>query len=216
MTARFLLDTVAAKNVDQSKDMLKAENTEVLCLIGPKEKKFLENPVTGRYLIARPHLQGIFARSVIYIYEDLPTGAGGLILNKLTGKELKDVLVEHGIPYPSKIDPIYLGGPVATNSLMMIHTDDFSSMNTLFTPGEINISSDDLMIEKLVNGARPKAFKMCAGRSQWAPGQLQQEIKSNSWLVADLPKSLTFDFGNDKTWERAIEIASKQMFGQYF
>lgn len=176
----------------------------------------MEEIVTGRYLIARPHIQGMFARTVIYIYEDLPTGSGGLVINRPTGKELKDILMEHGIPYPSKIDPIYLGGPVATNSLMMMHTDDFVSTNTLFTPNEINISSDDLMIEKLVNGARPRAFKMLAGRSQWAPGQLHHELKSNSWLVADLPKNLAFDYGSDKTWERAVEIAGKQMFRQYF
>lgn len=176
----------------------------------------MEDNVTGRYLIARPHIQGVFARSVIYVYEDLPTGSGGLILNHQTGKYFADVMANYDISYPSKIDPIYLGGPVATNSLIMIHTDDFASTNTLFTPNEINISSDDLMIEKLVNGARPRAFKLCAGRSQWAPGQLHHELKSNSWLVADLPKSLTFDFGNEKTWEHAIELASKQMFRQYF
>jgi putative transcriptional regulator len=176
----------------------------------------VENNVTGRYLIARPHLQGVFARSVIYMYEDLPTGSGGVIINRQTGKFLADILAGHNIAYPGKIDPIYLGGPVATNSLMMIHSDDFSSTNTLFTPGGINISSDDLMIEKIVNGARPRAFKMCAGRSQWAPGQLHHELKSNSWLVADLPKKLTFDFGNEKTWERSIEFASNQMFRQYF
>ena len=175
----------------------------------------MENSVTGRYLIARPHIQGVFSRSVIYIYEDLPTGSGGLTINHQTGKELRDVLAQHGINYPAKIDPLYLGGPVATNSLMMMHTTDFTSTNTLFTPHEINISSDDLMIEKLVNGARPRAFKMCVGRSQWAPGQLQHELKSNSWLVADLPKSLAFDFANEKTWERAVEIASNQMFRQY-
>lgn len=175
----------------------------------------MEQSHAGRYLIARPHLKGVFERAVIYLYEDLPTGSAGLIINRSTGKELKDILAQHGIPYPSKIDPIYLGGPVATNSLMMIHTDDFASTNTLFTPNEINISSDDLMIEKLVNGARPNSFKMCAGRSQWAPGQLQHELNNNSWLVADLPKKMLFDFGNHKTWERAVEITSSAIFDQY-
>jgi len=175
----------------------------------------MEHSYAGRYLIARPHLQGVFSRSVIYIYEDLPTGSAGLMINRATGKELKDILATHGIPYPSKIDPVYLGGPVATNSLMMIHTDDFVSSNTLFTPNEICISSDDLMVEKLVNRARPTAFKLCAGRSQWAPGQLHHEVESNSWLVADLPSNILYDWGSDKTWDRAVEIASKQMFKQY-
>jgi len=176
----------------------------------------LENNHTGKFLIARPSVTGMFSKSIIYIYEDLPTGTSGLIINKPTGKELKDVLAPHGIPYPSKIDPIYTGGPVAPNSLMMVHTDDFASSNTLFTPNGVNISSDDLMIEKIVNGARPNAFKMIRGRSVWAPGQLHQEIQNNGWLVSDLPTTMLFDWGNDKTWERAIETASKQMFKQYF
>lgn len=176
----------------------------------------MEESRAGRYLIARPHLEGVFYKSVIYLYEDLPTGSGGLIINKPSGQELRDLLAQHGIPYPSKIDPIYLSGPISPNAVMMIHTDDFASTNTLFTPNEINISSDNLMIEKLVDGNRPNAFKLCRGICQWAPRQLQKEIDNNSWLVADLPKSLLFDYGSDKTWERAIEIAGKQMFKQYF
>lgn len=175
----------------------------------------LEESCTGQYLIARPHVTGVFAKSIVYVYEDLPTGTGGCIINKPTGKELKDLLAGHGIPYPSKIDPIYLGGPVATNSVMMLHSDDFRSTNTLHGPDGVDISSDDLMVEKIVNGDRPRAFKLVRGRSQWAPGQLRQEINNNGWLVTNLPKSMLFDFGNDKTWERAIEIASKSMFKQY-
>lgn len=179
------------------------------------ELRDLENNRTGKFLIARPSVTGVFSKTVIYIYEDLPNGTSGLIINKPTGKELKDVLASHGIPYPSKIDPIYMGGPVATNSLMMLHTDDFVSTNTHFAPNGISISSDDLMIEKIVNGARPNAFKMLRGRSVWAPGQLHQEIENNGWLISDLPKSILFDWGNEKTWESAIETASKQMFRQY-
>jgi len=175
----------------------------------------LENNHTGKFLIARPSVTGVFSKTVIYIYEDLPNGTSGLIINKPTGKELKDALATYGIPYPSKIDPLYMGGPVAPNSMMMIHTDDFTSTNTLFTPNGINVSSDDLMIEKIVNGGRPDAFKMVCGRSIWGPGQLHQEIHNNGWLVSNLPSNMLFDWGNDKTWERAIELASNQMFKQY-
>jgi len=34
-------------------------------------------------------------------------------------------------------------------------------------------------------------------------------------LVADLPSNILYDWGSDKTWDRAVEIASKQMFKQY-
>ena len=176
----------------------------------------IEDCHTGKFLIARPQVEGVFQRSVIYLYEDLPTGSAGLIINKVTGKELKDVLATRGVAYPSKIDPIYLGGPVSTNSLMMIHTDDFVSSNTLFNPNRINISSDSLMIEKIIQGARPNAFKLCAGRTQWAPAQLHQEIRNSTWLVADLPSRMLYDFGNDLTWEKAIELAGKAVFNQYF
>lgn len=171
----------------------------------------------GKFLIARPHLDGVFRQTIIFVYEDGPSGTGGLILNKRTSQELKDLLATHGIPYPSKIDPIYLGGPVATNSVMMIHTDEFSSSNTLYTPKGLCISSDDLMIQKIVHGDRPREFKMLRGRSQWSPGQLKNEIEDrNSWLITDLPNKIVFDTSKKNMWQKSIEIAGQQMFKQYF
>ena len=209
-TVKYQQPMAAAKNVGQLKVTSRVKSTAGHYLTGVDMDNY-----TGKFLIARPHLDGVFKQTIIYLYEDGPAGTSGLILNKPTGQEMRDLLATHGIPYPSKIDPIYLGGPVASNSVMMLHTDEFRSSNTLFTPNGLCISSDDLMIQKIVNGDRPKAFKTLRGRSQWAPGQLAHEIKNNSWLVTELPKNIVFDFGNNNTWQQSIEIAGQQMFKNY-
>ena len=170
----------------------------------------------GKFLIASPTLQGFFHQTVIFLYEDNANGSGGLIINRPSGRFLADLLQQHQIPYPPNMDPIFIGGPTQPMSVMMMHTDDFISSNTLFTDMGVNISSDDLMFEKIVNGNRPSAFKVCAGVCGWGPGQLKKEIKEKNWLITDLPQTLIWDAKANDVWQQSMDHISSNMFNQYF
>lgn len=171
---------------------------------------------TGKFLVASPTLKGFFNNTVVFIFEETPAGATGLVINRMSGKHLSDLLQQHGINYPNNIDPIHIGGPVNPMSIMMMHTEDFVSSNTLFLDKGVNISSDDLMFEKLVSSQRPDAFKICAGLAQWSPGQLEKEIKiDKAWLVTDLPPRLIWDTKAGSVWQASMDHISKSMFDQY-
>ena len=170
---------------------------------------------TGKFLVSSPTLKGFFNNTVVFIFEETPAGATGLVINRMSGKYLSDLLQQHGINYPNNIDPIHIGGPVNPMSIMMMHTEDFVSSNTLFLDKGVNISSDDLMFEKLVSQQRPDAFKICAGLTQWSPGQLEKEIKvDKAWLVTDLPR-LIWDTKAGSVWQASMDHISKSMFDQY-
>lgn len=170
----------------------------------------------GKFLVSSPTLQGFFNKTVIFLFEENPTGAAGLVINRLSGKHLADLLQQHNINYPRNIDPIHVGGPMQPMSVMVMHTDDFASSNTLFTDMGVNISSDDLMFEKIVNGNRPNAFKVCAGVCGWGPGQLKKEIKEKNWLITDLPQTLIWDAKANDVWQQSMDHISSNMFNQYF
>ena len=171
----------------------------------------------GKFLVASPTLQGFFHQTVIFVFEDNPTGSAGLVINRMSGKFLADLLKQNNINYPPNLDPILVGGPVQPMSVMIMHTDDFVSSNTLFTDMGVNISSDDLMFTKIVNGNRPNAFKVCAGVCGWGPGQLRKEIKiDKSWLVTDLPPTLIWDTKAGEIWQNSMDHISSKMFNQYF
>ena len=105
----------------------------------------------GKILVAHPNLEsGLFGKSVILITEAHQTGTVGFIMNKPSPHNLNQIMQERGISWELG-DVLYQGGPLNTSALVMVHTEDFSSSNTMYLPGGLAISSDELMIEKVLN-----------------------------------------------------------------
>jgi putative transcriptional regulator len=159
---------------------------------------------------------GFFSKTVVFLYEDTPAGTAGIVLNKPGNLWLSDLARNAGREYPRGINAIYTGGPVNERAIMMLHTDDWQSQNTLHTGVGINISSDSLMIDKILDNNTPRKFRIFTGASIWAPGQLDFEIRRNSWLVAPLTPDLVFDLDGETQWNCAIERAGKEIINHYF
>jgi putative transcriptional regulator len=165
----------------------------------------------GQYLVAAPALeQGFFHRSVVYIYEDSANGTAGLVVNCPTEYTLNQLL-----PHASTLSvPVYRGGPVNERSLLLWHSDDFTSSNTLHTGTGLDISSDDLMLQKLETH-QPRRFRAVAGISVWAPGQLDFEIKKNYWLTSALPNNIVFEKPGDEVWQAAVDYSLNRIIDRY-
>ncbi len=171
----------------------------------------------GRFLIARPTVNlGFFSKSIVYIYEDSANGTAGIALSSPSALTLRDLVLQKRGQYSGSDRPIYRGGPVSVSAIMMLHSDDFVSTNTLHTGAGFDVSSDDLMIEKLVSGAEPTYFRLVAGGSVWAPGQLDTEIAKGCWLVSDLDPEIVFGLEREEQWTAAIESAGSQIIARYF
>lgn len=171
----------------------------------------------GKFLITRPTVDlGFFKQQVILLYEETQSGTAGVCLTSPTRLCLRDIALQMGTDYPAGIAPIYRGGPVAQSSIVMVHTDEFITANTLHIGKGIDISSDSVMISKLLEGNRPKKFRLVAGGCVWAPGQLEQEIQRGFWLESNLKKEIVFDLDKELQWKAAIEHASSELVAQYF
>lgn len=172
----------------------------------------------GIILINRPnHNSGMFNNTVIYVFEHGPTGSAGVVLNRGTGQYLSDVLVNHpGLEFPERTAEVHAGGPVNPRGIIMLHTPEFASSNTLMVNNTVSLSSDDFMIKKMCAGALPAGYRLFAGHSGWGPGQLQNEIYQGVWLTsARVPATLLFDDNHKTIYNRALELASAEMFDQY-
>ena len=170
-------------------------------------KKML--PTKGRILISEPFLSDPeFNRSVILLGQYSDEGAVGFVLNRLLNS-YTDELVPDLLNYNF---PLYFGGPVEQNTLHFIHTcgDLIEGCEEicegLYWGGNIN-SVNDAIDNRL---ASPENFKFFVGYSGWSPEQLESEIESKSWFVANVPKELLMNCENNDLWKTILKSMGRK------
>lgn len=137
------------------------------------------NSLRGHFLVASPHLvDPNFYRSVVLMVQHDDSGAFGLILNRPTGKTIRDVwkLVSDE---PCECEsPIFLGGPVR-GPLAAVHAHEEQS-NIEVLP-EVYYTVEDKALSELLH-EDTDSYRIFIGYSGWAPGQLEKELDAGGWL----------------------------------
>lgn len=180
----------------------------------------------GKILIAHPNTpqHSIFCKSVIYLYQDrIEQGSIGVMTNKPSQFTLRDLCIEKQLGLHNITSRVYHGGPVNTSALVLLHSNDWRSENTAVAGNTLCITSDNLMLEKIIHGDQPAYWRLFGGLCGWAPGQLSLELTGrypygpeNSWLIASANDDLIFGTTGDEQWQAAIDSCSKELFNQYF
>lgn len=167
-------------------------------------------------LIATPSLNcPTFGQSLVYVYEDTQKGTVGLVLNKPSTFAVSKMAQINGLEYIGA-EMVYKGGPVNDQAIIMLHTDDWYCSNTLQVGNGLAITSDKMMLDKLVMGNKPKQWRVFAGVAAWQPGQLEHEIKvKKSWLTARVNRDIIFDLEGTRQWHAGIELCGSQVFSNY-
>jgi putative transcriptional regulator len=168
------------------------------------------DPKQGDILIAEPFLAGsYFNRSIILIATYNDKGAVGFILNKKVDYPVEDLFVD----FPDFDSEIHIGGPVGTDSIYFIHTLGDTIPGSIFIKENLYWGGDfdslKLQIKLgLVNSHQVRFF---LGYSGWEEGQLEEEIKENSWLVADIPQADLMNIDENVMWAQSV----RAMGGKY-
>ena len=174
----------------------------------------------GKLLVARPHVMRDpnFAESVVYLYEETDNVVIGLTLNKPSTMTIDDLQRLRGYECSGVAGQLYKGGPVSEQSLMMLHTDDWMSTNTIQTSHGNCISSAELMLDKMVQGNLPKCWRLMSGMSTWGRNQLIAEIyKHKAWLLVEPSRSdIFYSVEGLDQWKYAIKLASEQFTESLF
>lgn len=178
----------------------------------------------GQLLIAHPNLpyETPFFETVIYLYEDGPQGCVGVILNLESSFRLSDLFAEKGIYYDDKNRFLHHGGPVNDHAVVMLHSDEWYSSNTMDAGKGLCVSSDNTMLERLATGDEPAYWRLFAGMSAWSQKQLEMELSGqfpytteNAWLTAEANDDIVFNYDHELQWQTAVELASSQLFEKY-
>jgi|TARA_B110000503_G_scaffold116782_1_gene176190 putative transcriptional regulator len=174
--------------------------------------------LTGKFLIARPNVvDPFFKRGVIFVFEHSPRGVAGLVINrKRSNHSTHSLLKSRGFSTKATpVEPLYVGGPVNEQAVVMLHTNDWRSSNTLKVSNWYSVTSDDMMIFKYTNGDTPGGYKFCSGSAVWHPQQIKAEIQANHWLISDLPPELIFEADVRELWDLSVEINARDTIDRF-
>ena len=102
--------------------------------------------------------------------------------------------------------PIHLWGPVHTGQIFILHGPPFGwEACRLVTPSLALSNSKDLL-EMLAMGKGPESFIFTLGCAGWGPGQLESEIKANTWLTCPASQTVLFETPVEKRWEEGVKL----------
>ena len=159
-------------------------------------------PKRGKVLISQPlMMDGCFRRSVVLLAEYSKDGAIGFILNKMLPISLDDVMED----FPADDLLLSIGGPVAANTLHYLHTfahipDAIEIVNGIYWGGNMETVRQLLSISVM----KPDDIRFFLGYSGWTGGQLDEELKNHSWLVADIRPSQILHPSRD-LWQNSVK-----------
>ena len=134
----------------------------------------------------------------------------GTILNRPTMMTTEDV-TDRAL----RRTQVYMGGPISTQALFMLHTSDFTSSNTLTVDKRWAISSDDFMFDKLAAGNEPAWYRFYMAAAGWHPQQLEHEIAQGAWLRLEDPSWECVTGDATDQWQACIDTLSQNMFSDY-
>lgn len=157
----------------------------------------------GRLLLSEPYLADPnFERTVILLTEHNEEGSVGFILNKPSESHVSEVMEElKGLDAQ-----IFIGGPVQQDTLHFIHRcdvleDAIKLENGIYWGGNF----EQLLTMVDTGQFLVTDIKFFLGYSGWSPGQLQEELKLNSWIVSNrVSNELIFETLPDQMWKRAM------------
>jgi putative transcriptional regulator len=157
----------------------------------------------GSLLIADPSLRdGSFNRSVILLTAHSPEdGAAGLILNHPSGKLVGDFL--QGAEFaPLRKLAVHEGGPVMREQLTF---SSFWWSKKLGLRWAVRISAKQAAEQAAKPGRIVRAF---IGYSGWSPGQLENELKRQSWFTHSPQADLLGQAHDRSLWAHLLRAMS--------
>jgi len=162
-------------------------------------------PGKGKMLVSEPYLSDPnFGRTIILLCEHNEDGSFGFVLNKPSMARIADVLEDL-----KEIDaPVYIGGPVQQDTLHFIHQCADLEGATEISPGVFWGGNFEYLCVNLdVKKVKVEDVKFFLGYSGWSAGQLEEELKVDSWIVSDnVTQELIFETDHQEMWQKALKI----------
>lgn len=172
------------------------------------EHNLYEASLRNHFLVAMPGLRDpYFANSITYICDHTADGAMGLVINKAMEAQLSDVFEQMDISFTPLTghQPILAGGPVGTQRGFVLHPTFGEWESTVSVGPNISLTASRDIIQAIAEGEGPLNPQFILGHAGWGAGQLEQEIKDNSWLTVPASAQILFHTPIEQRWMAAAQ-----------
>jgi len=166
------------------------------------------NSLQGHLLVSTPQLvDPNFYRTVVLLIRHSDEGALGVVLNRPSGKTVKDLWHQISDEPCYSTRQINVGGPVP-GPVMAIH-DNVQLAELEITPN-IFYAAGQEYVDKLVRQQGPN-IKLFVGNAGWGGGQLESEIEQGAWLTTPATNNYVFDEDTTTLWKRIAGHIGSEM-----
>ncbi|MCW2954920.1 MAG: hypothetical protein JWQ48_4090 [Conexibacter sp.] len=156
----------------------------------------------GQLLVASPSLlDPNFARTVVLIAEHNEDGAMGLVLNKPATATVADSAPELEELVDAE-EPIYVGGPVQPTAVIVLAAFEDPSAAGLLIRDDVGFLSAEADFEESADTTRH--MRVFAGHAGWGPGQLDEELEREDWIIEPALPEDFFDDDAEDLWSAVL------------
>ena len=166
-------------------------------------------PANAVLLVARPDLPDPRFRETVILATQAPDGSTvGVILNRPTSLSLSDIVTEDLADLAEGYeDPVYYGGPVLGRTLVaLFEADEAPAAPAFHVLKDAYLSMHPALIESLLSQDEA-GYRLYAGFSGWAPGQLRREVERGDWYIVPATPDLLFRDDTKQMWNELLEQA---------
>lgn len=156
----------------------------------------------GSLLIASPALADPnFVRTVVLVAEHTEDGAMGLVLNRPA-----TTTVGESAPELEQLvdgdEPIYVGGPVQPTAVIVLAAFDDPSAAGLLIRDDVGFLSAHADFGSAL--AVTRRMRVFAGHAGWGPGQLEEELEREDWIVEPARREDCFGDEAETLWSAVL------------
>lgn len=97
------------------------------------------------------------------------------------------------------------GGPVSQQRGFVLHSKQSGWSSSLSLNDQLMVTTSKDILLALGTEDAPDNFIVTLGYASWGPGQLEQELKDNSWLTTPVDADIIFNTPVELRWKKATE-----------
>jgi len=86
----------------------------------------------------------------------------------------------------------------------VLHSPDWTGEGSLEVDSRHVLSANLEILRAVAAGGGPEKARLVLGYAGWGAGQLDEEMKQNSWLNVPADEAIVFDTNYATKWQRAL------------